>query len=97
MVYDVELRPHTPTVAWDWLKKHPLLRPGCRGLTLGTDYNVIQTVRELGDIELIASYLFIVWSESSSLDLQGFTAMLSLIREELGGIEAMGHRGDLTQ
>jgi len=97
MVYDDELRPHIPVAAWDWLKKRPLLRPECWGLTLGTDYNVIQTVRELGDIELIASYLFIVWSEWSSLDLQGFTAMLSLIREELGGIEAIGHRADLIQ
>jgi len=98
MVYEDELRPHIPMATWDSeLKKRPLLRPGCWGLTLGTNNNVIQTIRELGDFELIASYLFIARSEWASLDLRGFTAKLSLIREELGGIEARGHRADLIQ
>ena len=92
---DDTLRPHIPVLAWDWLKKRPAL--GYRSLALkwGTSVKVVQTVRELGDTGLLTSYLFIVWSEWTSLSAPEFTAMLQLIREKLGGIGAVRHRADL--
>ncbi|KAF9644101.1 hypothetical protein BDM02DRAFT_1229982 [Thelephora ganbajun] len=57
----------------------------------------MQMVRELQDVELIASYLFVVWSESTDSWLANCSMMMTLIREELCGIEAAGYRADLIQ
>jgi len=53
--------------------------------------------RELGDMGLITSYLFTVWSKWSWIADSGFQMMLRLVREELGGIGAAGYRADLIQ
>ncbi|KAF9644081.1 hypothetical protein BDM02DRAFT_3122143 [Thelephora ganbajun] len=89
------LRPHIPVPAWDWLKKRPVLDRS--GFNRGTRSDVMQMVRELQDVELIASYLFVVWSESTDLWLADCSTMMTLIREELCGIEAVGYRADLIQ
>jgi len=94
MAHDNGLRPYIPALAWDWLKKRPVLRPG-RGLRWGTHAIVVQTVQKFGDVGLITSYLFVVWSGRSYSLPEGCRAMFNLIREELGGIGAVGHRADL--
>ena len=94
MACDDNLRPHIPVIAWEWLKKRPLLRPG-QGLRRGTRAIVVQTVQKFGDVELITSYLFVVWSGRSHPFPEGCRTMLCLIREELSGIGAVGHRADL--
>ncbi|KAF9644302.1 hypothetical protein BDM02DRAFT_994520 [Thelephora ganbajun] len=88
---------HIPALAWDWLKKRPVLPAHCEGLKWGTHSNLIQMVRNLRDAEVIASYLFVVWSEWTDLDTEGCSAMMAMIREELCGIEAVGYRADLIQ
>jgi len=89
---------HIPTVAWDWLKKRPLLRPGCWGLVAGTRKDVVLKVLRFGDVELITSYLFVVWSEWSHLHRWsgGCPGMFRMIRE-LNGVGAAGHRADLIR
>jgi len=97
MASDRHLLSHIPVLAWDWLKKRPLLHPECKGLRWGTDKEVVQTVRKLGDVGLITSYLFIVWSKWSWILHPEFQVMLRLVREELSGIGAAGYRADLIQ
>jgi len=95
-----DLQLHIPALAWDWMKKRPLLSPTALARSwfgLGTCEHVVRIVRKLGDVELITSYLFVVWSELSSLTPDSYEAMLDLIRGELGGIGAVGHRADLIQ
>ncbi|KAF9644088.1 hypothetical protein BDM02DRAFT_1229846 [Thelephora ganbajun] len=97
MAYDDKLSPHIPVAAWDWLKKRPILPAGCGGLEWGAHSDVVQIVRELWDVELIASYLFVVWSEWTNLWKNGCPLMMALIKEELCGIEAVGYQEDLIQ
>ena len=97
MAYKDELRPHIPVVAWEWLKRRRILRliisvPG-RGIPKG----FFQTVQALRDIGLIASYLFVIWSEWNFLTYGDCEEMRHLIREELNGIHAVGYRADLIQ
>jgi len=56
----------------------------------------MQTVRILKDIEILKSYLVLVWSEWDSLG-SGFFMMCDSIREDFGGVELYLHRADLTQ
>jgi len=97
MANQSDLQPYIPVLAWDWLKKRPVFNSRCSGLVWGTSVGVVQMVRELGDVELITSYLCIVWSEWSDMTHWKFQVMLRLIREELGGIGAAGYRSDLIQ
>ena len=91
------LQPHIPALAWEWMKKRALFRPESSWSQLGTGEDVVRKVRELGDAGLITSYLLVVWSEKNWLSTKGYKAMLDLIRGELGGIGAVGHRADLIQ
>ena len=97
MAFQDVLRPHIPVTAWGWLRRRPALRPGSPGLELGTKKDVVRTVRKLGDIGLITSYLIVIWSEWSDLDPIGCEEMYRLVREELSGIRATGCRADLIQ
>ena len=92
-----ELLSHIPLVAWDWLNKRPVLPPEFVALLPGTKKSVVQTIHQLGGVELIASYLHIVWSEERRLWDEDMSVMGRLIREELSGIGAAGHRTDLVR
>lgn len=92
-----ELRPHIPVIAWEWLKKRPVLRRGSRALLFGGFYEVPQTVQTLGDIGITTSYLSVIWSEWNDLEFNDCKGMQRLIREELNGIRAVGCRADLIQ
>ena len=97
MTSEEGLWPYIPVVAWEWLKKRPVLC--CEtGLFMYGDWESgLQMVQTLGDIELITSYLFVIWSEWNFLVNSGCKGMHRLIREELNGIHAVGYRGDLIQ
>ena len=98
MAYDDKLRPHIPVVAWEWLKKRPVLRRGSRTDPYRTSEDVLQTVWDLGDIGVITSYLLLIWSEWNNLDRYGgCEGMQPMIREELNGINAVGSRAELIQ
>ena len=53
-------RRHIPAIAWEWLKKRPILLSRPWKFKRESMDIVMQTVRKLGDIELIASLLFII-------------------------------------
>ena len=86
------IRPHIPPVAWSWLSKQVILDSSRIGYLWGTHDDVTQTLRQLGDTELIASYLFVVWSERNH---GGCKATQPLIKECCSGVHAMGRRRDL--
>jgi len=90
-----ELLSHIPLVAWNWLNKRPVLPPECVAPLPRATESVVQTIHQLGGVELIASYLHTIWSEKRipwDEDVMG-----RLIREELRGIEAVGYRTDLIR
>ena len=97
MASQEELRPYLPVVAWEWLKKRPVLGCETGPFRYGDWESGLQMVQTLGDIELITSYLFVIWSEWNPLRCSDCEGMQRLIREELNGIHAVGYRGDLIQ
>ena len=93
------LRPHIPVGVWAWLKKRPSLPPVCYGRSRGTTINVVRHVRALGDIEVLKSYLLLVWSEWDPISSRsgGLAEMEVAIREDFGGIGMGCHREDLIK
>jgi len=82
---------------WSWLTLRPSLPPICRGRYLGSHPRVMQQVRRLKDIEILKSYLLVIWSEWDSLYDSGFPTMCEWIREGFSGVEANSHRTELAQ
>ena len=95
MASSYELSQHIPLVAWDWLNKRPVLPPECVALLPRATESAVRTILRFGGVELIASYLYTIWSEERKLQDEEMPVMGWLIREELGGIEAAGYRTDL--
>jgi len=91
------LRPHIPTDMWSWLNKYPSLPSTCIGSSQGTKRTVVQTVRRLGDIEILTSYLLLVWSEWGYLSPDGLEEMCALIREDFSGVGMGYHWKNLLQ
>lgn len=89
------LSPHIPVQAWEWLNKRPIICPSYRGLSYGLSEPVVRVVQGLGDIDLMVSYLLVVFSKRGHLWSEGALAMHRLIREELSGIGLAGYRADL--
>ena len=58
-----ELLSHIPADAWLRLTERPSLPPNCRGRDVGTRTHVVRAVRALKNIEILKSYLLLVWSE----------------------------------
>ena len=54
-----------PIGMWSWLGRLPPLPfpPLCTGRHQGSAPDIVRTVQGLGDIEILKSYLFLVWSE----------------------------------
>ena len=92
-----ELVRHIPVNLWSWLTKRPSLPPICLGRSVGTHRRVVEVVRALKDIEVLKSYLLVVWSEWDTLGSYGFGEMCTIIREDFGGIGAGHHREGLIQ
>jgi len=80
---------------WSWLTLRPSLPPISRGRYQGSHSRVMQQVRGLKDIEILKSYLLVVWSEWDSLPHS--PTMCEWIREEFSGVEANSHRAELVQ
>lgn len=105
------LQPHIPASMWSWLNKHPVLPPVCPGRARGSVQDVVQTVRALRDIEVLTSYLLLVWSEwdciFSGQDRipavlyqsyqEGLIEMCTSIREDFSGVGVGHHREGLLQ
>ena len=105
------LQPHIPISMWPWLNKCPSLPPVCTGRRQGSALSVIQKVRSLGDIEILKSYMLLVWSEWDPLysgrahnysgqhwsHPKSLHEMCTSIREDFGGIGMEHHQEDLLQ
>ena len=91
------LRSHVPVDIWAWLKKRPSLPPMCRGRSNGSWHTTVHHVRGLGDIEILVSYLLVVWSEWDSLYSVGVDEMEISIRMEFGGVGMWCHRDGLIK
>ena len=93
------LRPHIPVGIWAWLKKEPpFTRTDYQCLTSETEATeVLRHVRALGDVEILKSYLVLVWSEWNKLRIHVSLEMDTSIREDFSGIWMWCHREDLTR
>ena len=90
-----ELVQYIPVDIWSWLTRRPSLPPICWGRSIGTYDRVVKVVRGLKDIEVLKSYLLLVWSEWSTP--HDFGEMCTSIQEDFGGIGLGSHRADLIQ
>ena len=91
------LRPHIPVDIWQRLKRRPSLPPGCRGRKEGSQVDVIQHVRGLGDIEILTSYLLLLWSEWVYFDDTSVYEMRVTLREDFGGTGLERNRKELSE
>ena len=93
------LRPRIPVGIWMWLKKQPALPPQCQGRSTGAMNDVVRHVRALGDVEILKSYLLLVWSEWNHINKwsEEFAEMQMAIQEEFGGIGMGRYREDLVK
>ena len=94
------LQPHIPITIWTWLKKQPSLPPKCTGRSRGSSGDAVLQIRALGDIEILKSYLLLIWSEWDHIGNQesgGLTEMKVLIWEDFGGIAMWHDRQDLIK
>ena len=97
IVHSDTLRPYIPIDIWPWLKRQPHLLPIHHGRQWINISNTTQAVQELNDIEILKSYLLLVWSEWGTLTPTELGMMFNLVREDFGGIGMGGHRADLSQ
>ncbi|KAF9778945.1 hypothetical protein BJ322DRAFT_463948 [Thelephora terrestris] len=91
------LRPHIPNDSWSWLNRRPVLPPICLGRAMGTKKHVVRRVKELGDVEILKSYLILVWSEWDPINSpQSLSEMRLAISRDLRGVEKRVHREELV-
>jgi hypothetical protein len=91
------LRPHIPTDMWSRLNERPFPSLVCWQRFRETQRCVVQTVRALGDIETLKSYMLLVWSEWDYLGFLGLHEMCASIQEDFSGIGMGGYREDLLR
>ena len=89
------LPPDLHSDVWSWLTLRPSLPPVCQGRGVGSRSRVVQTVRGLKDIEILKSYLLLIWSEWDYLFDHGYARMQISIRRDFSGVEMSSHRVDL--
>jgi hypothetical protein len=97
IAFNYSLRRYIPIEIWAWLKRRPSLPPVCRGRSLSTSSEAVSHIRGLENIELLKSYLLLVWSEWNDLYESGLDEMEIVIREEFDGILMWRHREDLIE
>ena len=91
-----KLAPYISTDLWSQLNRQPSLPAVCLGHYFGAHPHIIKEVQALEDIDILKSYLLLVWSEWS-LNWLNDHDMSALVQESFGGIEMGHHRGDLIQ
>ena len=94
---DDSLRPDIPVGMWSWLNRRPSLPLDCAARRRGGDRDVVQTIRALGDIQTLTSYLHLVWSECNMIYPGALEEMCASIREDFGGIWMGCDREDLLR
>ena len=95
--YEGDLMPHITVDMWSWLRTRPSLPPVCQGRELGTDMDIVKAIQGLKDIEVLKSYLLMVWSEWGPLWEEGFNEICASICGDFGEVGIGHHRADLIQ
>ena len=91
------LQQYIPADIWMFLTKRPSLPPVCWGRSNGSRRSTVTHVRGLRNIEILKSYLLLVWSEWDCIHPSGLVEMQASIKEDFGGIEMWWHRDDLIK
>ena len=93
------LRPQIPIGVWQLMKRRPSLLPKHDGEMDSWRVAATIHVRRLGDIEILKSYLLIVWSDRVFPSSEILYEMERAIREDFGGpgVEMKSHRKDLVK
>ena len=91
--HDDSLWSSIPVNVWAWLKKRPHFPPNCQARRDGSWGFVARHVGALGDVEILKSYFFLVWSEWNYV--YGTDDMENSIRRYFGGMRMQRHRNDL--
>jgi len=91
------LRPFIPPNAWLWLNDRPPLRPAHQGLLWGCNRDIVRTVRALGDIGILTSYLIVIWPRWRFIGYDGLAEMQISVCEDFKGIGMGYHRAKLIQ
>jgi len=94
---DPSLQPHIPAGMWSWLTKCPSLPPVCLGCFHGSTARVVRVVRALRDIEILKSYLLLIWSEWDESWPNGLYEMRASVREDFSGTGMGYYRQDLLR
>ena len=91
------LRSRIPIHMWGWMKRRPPLPPMYQGLLEGPRSTTVAYVRGLGNIDLLKSYFFLIWTEKSTLLSGRIHEVESSIKEDFGGRGMEDHRKDLME
>jgi len=95
---DTSLQPHIPVGMWSWLNKLPSLPPVCWAHFCGSTPHVVRVVRALGDIEILKSYLLLIWSEWEEwTSLVALDEMRASLQGDFSGLGMGPHRQDLLR
>ena len=90
------LLPHIDVALWSWLTKRPSLPPVCFGRFVGSRPQIFKAVHALNDVEILKSYLSLVWSEWNTPhgEGEGFNEVCDSIRLAFIRTE---HQAELVQ
>ena len=94
IAFNRSLRPQIPVQTWAWLKRRPPLPPLCSGRYWASSTSAFCYIRGIGDIEILKSYLLLVWSE---WEYDPWVWKKGLIERDFGGIGMWCHREDLIK
>ena len=92
-----KLLPHITVDLWSWLARRPSLPPVCFGGFVGSCPRVFKAVHALDDVELLKSYLSLVWSEWRTPWDEGFDKVCASIEKVFERMEMRHHRAELVQ
>jgi hypothetical protein len=95
IAFNDSLQPHMPIDMWSWLRKSPSLPPVCTGRGWGCTPDIVRIVQGLGDVEILTSYLLLVWSEWQTQ--YATWEMDALIKKNFSGIRMEYHQKKLLQ
>jgi hypothetical protein len=89
------LWPLIPINIWAWLKEQPALSPLFGRQPVKMDEGLIRYLHGLDDIEILKSYLLVLWSEGHEVWFLDEAA--DFICETFGGIGMQDHKKDLIK
>lgn len=91
------LRPHIPITIWGLLKRRPSLPHMYNGLSKGGSERIVVHIRRLGDVDILKSYFFLLWTDLYTPSSDGTHAMKRSIMVDLSGTGMEQHRKDLIE